>query len=149
MVPDRRSQVDRRKNKFNTFLTGKVRISGRRSGKDRRKFERFRLKEPTFSEFKGNTTVIGEIVDVSMGGLSSRYVGNETLTTEGIFKLTVYNTEKGFILKNISVEIVADQVLPPEELLSSTIISRCGVRFIELPEAQESELENFMQNHTL
>ena len=148
MVPDRRSQVDRRKNKLNTFLAGKVRISGRRSGKDRRKFERFRLKEPTFSELKGNTTVIGEIVDVSMGGLSSRYVGNETLT-EGIFKLTVYNTEKGFILRNIPVEIVADQVLPPEELLSATIISRCGVRFIELPKAQESELENFMQNHTL
>lgn len=115
---------------------------------ERRENERFRAKNGAFVALRPHYTKLGQISDISMGGLSFHYMSREELPNESFDVLDILVTNDDFFLEKVPFEIVADFELTKVPL-SRVAIKRCSVRFGALTNDQRSLLENFIDNHTI
>jgi hypothetical protein len=119
-------------------------------GKDeseRRKHKRYPVKNGAFAVLGPPSTKIGQIINISMGGLAFGYIaGKEPSDTS--FELGILLAEDSFHLTKVPFKTVSDQEAK-EVPFSSLTMRRCGVQFGELRPNQMSQLEYFMQNHTI
>jgi hypothetical protein len=83
-----------------------------------------------------------------MGGLAFRYISDGDQVNESR-ELEIYLANNGFHLKEVPFNTISDLELPNEFPLSSIIMRRRGVQFGELPQTRVSQLEYFIQNHTV
>ena len=114
--------------------------------KERREYQRFRVQEGTFAVFGPDSNKIGQIIDISMGGLAFHYMSGEE--PNGSKELNIFLAESSFYLRKIPFRTVWDQDTR-QVPFSSIDIRRCGVEFGSLSEAQSSQLESFIDDHTL
>jgi hypothetical protein len=115
---------------------------------ERRKFRRFRVKHPAFVVFNTQPTKLGEILDVSMNGLSFRYmVDSEELVNQSR-ELDILYGDDDFYLDKLHFRTVADRMTNNGLPFSTMIMRRRGVQFCELVEAQQSQLEYFIKHNT-
>ena len=115
---------------------------------DNRKHTRFRSQDLAFAAFGSHDKEIGQIIDISMGGLAFRYIADgDQLNVSR--ELEIYLANNGFHLKKVPFNTISDFELPNEFPLSSIIMRRRGMQFGELLQTQVSQLEYFIQNHTV
>jgi hypothetical protein len=91
---------------------------------------------------------LGTIIDINTIGLTLRYVDREKLSS-GMYKMDIYMIGADFHLGQIPVETISDLELVHGRPYWPITIRRCGVEFEGLTPDQKSELESFIQNHTL
>ncbi len=115
---------------------------------EKRKHKRFRLKDLTYAAFGSRAMKIGQIVDISMGGLAFHYIADGD-QINNVHELEIYLATNGFHMTEVPFTTVSDFLLPSEFPLSTIIMRRCGVQFGELNEQQVSQLGYLIQNHTL
>ena len=115
---------------------------------EKRKHKRFRVKERAFVEFSVNPIKVGEMIDISVGGLSFRYLGNGECS-EKTFDIKIYFPEGGFISEEINFRTASDFEIRPEFFPAITKIRRRGGCFENLNQSQKSQIEQFIQNHTI
>ena len=116
-----------------------------RIGRDeRRKHNRHRAKGNAFVEYGIESPKVGQVIDVSMGGLSFRYFV-DGVPTEESFELTMYCVLNGFHLENAPVITVSDVSLPTFVFPKQR---RRGVRFGNLTSKQKTQVKYFLKNHT-
>jgi len=115
---------------------------------ERRENERFRVKNDAFVALRPHYTKLGQISDISMGGLSFHYMSREELPNESFDVLDILVTNDDFFLEKVPFEIVVDLELTKVPL-SHVTIKRCSVRFGALTDDQRSQLEDFIDNHTI
>jgi len=115
---------------------------------DKRKHKRFRSQDLAFAAFGSHIKEIGQIMDISMGGLAFRYIADGDQLNES-HELEIYLANNGFHLKEVPFNTISDFELTSEFPLSSIIMRRRGVQFGELPQTRVSQLEYFIQNHTV
>ena len=119
---------------------------------ERRKHGRFQVKNGAFAVLGAvfwphSTQKLGQIKDISMGGLAFSYMAREELSDESV-RLGIFLAENRFHLREIPFETIWD-VETEKEPFSSITMRRCGVRFGKLTPNQISELKYFIRNHTL
>jgi hypothetical protein len=116
---------------------------------ERRKHKRFHAKDGTFAVLRPQwpySTKIGQIIDISMGGLAFSDVAGEDQPNRS-YELDILLAEHSFHLTKIPFETIWDQ--EAEQLPSSTLsMRRCGVQFGELTRNQKSQLEYFVWHYT-
>jgi hypothetical protein len=113
---------------------------------ERRKDKRFEAPAGLFVAFKPHDARLGEIIDISMGGLAFRYLATKKLSN-GSYKLKIFLTEGDFYLHDLRFETVTDfgtfQI--PH---TSITMRRSGLQFGELTPDQRAQLKHFIHNHT-
>jgi len=114
---------------------------------EQRQHRRFEV--PT-SSFVSNNTVMGQIMDVSIGGLAFCYIGKEF--TDGSY-LDVFAPEHDFHLNKVPCKAVGDFEIRNKVLskIGDTApahfktMRRGSVEFCELSPGQRSQLKDFLQ----
>lgn len=120
---------------------------------ERRKHERYPVPTGVIAVLGPHFDRVGQIMDISRGGIGFRYVDS----SEGVRDLTELDIvfESGrFYLDKLPCATRSDVIIPDEFSLSlgRTAVGstrRCGVQLGDLMPRQVSQLEYFIQNHTI
>jgi hypothetical protein len=113
---------------------------------EKRQHKRFQVPKGTFVGLGPHDTKVGQIIDVGMGGLAFRYVGSEEPSNG---ELDVFLNERDFYLGRVPFRTVSDFEITSRRDSISTAMRRSGVQFRKMKPNQISQLEYFIQNHTL
>ena len=114
----------------------------------RRNNTRFRVPEGTFAKVKGSANKVGQMIDISKGGLAFRYIDIGERPNRS-FELDMIVKNNGFHLGNVPLITTSDLEADKEFAFSSIPMRRSGGQFGELMDSQISQLEYFIQNHTI
>jgi hypothetical protein len=117
---------------------------------ERRKHKRYMAPHGVFAVLavESHFAKLGQIMDVSRGGLSFSYAGTEEWISESS-ELDILFPERKFRLDNLPFKTVSDFEMVGETLASDVAIRRRGVRFGGLTYEQKFELEQFIRRDTL
>ncbi len=124
------------------------RIMDRKERVERRKHKRFRAEDGAYAAIRPHYNKIGQIIDVSRGGLAFRYMVCDS-ENDGSYELDIFLLGNGFHLDKVSVRMVSDQDMPKGVSPGSLNMRRCAVQFEELSQKESLQLDYFMENHTL
>ena len=119
--------------------------------KEKRKTTRFKVKEGAYaisSSTKSNE-LLGQIIDISTGGLSFSYLDYEN-KYESIepSDIDLFISGAGFFFNNLRIKTISDIVLPETHSFSSLPIRRRSIQFSNLSKQDKSNLDNFIQQYT-
>ena len=112
---------------------------------ERRKHRRFEVPTGVFVSFRPHDGKLGEIIDISMGGLAFRYLATSE-PSNGSYRLKIFLTESDFCLNDVMFETVSDfgtDQIP----FTSVTMRRSGVQFSNMTSRQVSQLERFIDSH--
>ena len=118
--------------------------------REQRAHERYYVKEGAFVVIKkrqDSKLTVGQIIDISSGGLALKYMSNGELTNDNN-KLDIYFTGKGLQLKDISFKLICDFGLESSFPFSSVFMRRGCVQFKYLENEHKSQLSNFIKKYT-
>ncbi len=114
---------------------------------DQRKFRRFKVKEGAFAVLQNGDSKIGQLIDISRGGLGIRYI-NEEDGSHRFYELDIFLTNEGFYIKRVPFKTVSDFEVSVQQPNNIVFMRRRGVQFGELTLRQISHLEYFIHNYT-
>ncbi len=118
-------------------------MTDRKEWADRRRFTRFRVPTNAFAFFGSRAAKLGQIIDISIGGLSFKYMADvERPYTSR--ELDILLPGGAFYLDGIPFRTISDYGLDGEREEGLTT-RRCGVEFGPLTEAQKTELNYFIE----
>ena len=146
----RRLGLDRRAVDNPIYKGIERRINGdRRKGIRKRTHPRFRAKDLTFVKLNSeNKEDIGQLVDISMAGLSLRYfIDGEK--SQNYSSLGIFLSGGAFNIDQIPFRVVADNALNSNSPFSTIILRRYAVQFEKLTPEQSAMLDYFLLKHTL
>lgn len=111
------------------------------------KHKRFLAQDGAFVELRDHRGKIGEIIDVSKGGLAFHYIdiGDRP---KGSLELDIYLKQTGFRLEKLPAKTVSDVGIPRSFHQGIITIRRHGVQFGKLTKSQKSRLEYFIRHFT-
>ena len=118
---------------------------------ERRKHERFQAEDGALAVLRRpwpHPTTLGQIIDISMGGLAFRYIAGEERSHEPS-ELEILSGDCSFRLDKIPFETISDFKIANEAPFKFIEMRRSGVQFGELRPEQMSQLEYFIQNHAI
>ena len=111
---------------------------------ERRRHKRFEI--PSYSAYAvfrrhwPRSSIMGNIVDISLGGLSFQYIGSEKCSYRSS-DMDILLTDGSFYLNRVRVNAISD--------LSVGLETRqCSVQFGDLRDNQKSDLRYFIQTYT-
>jgi len=119
-----------------------------KNGKDRRKQPRFKAVNGAYAAIRKSASRLGQIKDISIGGLAFKYLANEGSTNDAL-ALDIFITKHNFYIKDIPIHLVRDTQLDVESPFSTVPIRQQGVQFGDLSEEQRSQLKQLLRDHTL
>ncbi len=91
--------------------------------------------------------VVGQITDVSLGGLSFQYVSSRVRSKDSP-ALRISSIDGTFQLDRIPFKVAWDVEMPQSFSYGPISLRRCGVEFGDLTDTQKLGLRHFIQNHT-
>ena len=110
---------------------------------ERREYKRFKLKENVFA---ADADRMGQIVDLSMGGLSFRYPELQKQSVESQ-ELDIFVKDNSFFLQNLSITTVSDRKVVDDINYPMPLLRQRGVKFQELTSEQKFQLEYLLWTH--
>ena len=120
----------------------------RKRGLEKRETKRVKAREDAYAVFRPTFTKLGQIIDISWGGLAFCYPVTGDKTT-GFSELDIFLTNQGFYLERIPSNTISDFKIHKRFSHSSMPTRRCGVKFGALSPFQVSRLDYFIRNYTL
>lgn len=114
---------------------------------EKRKHKRFRAKEGAYAVLSGSVSKMGQILDISRGGLAFRYIDIGDRPSETC-ALDILWEDSGLRLDNVAFEIISDLDASKDFPFSTIPMRRCGGKPTGLSNEQISKLEYFFQNYT-
>lgn len=121
---------------------------------EQRRHKRYQVPTGLFVALGPNDTILGQILDISMGGLAFRYLDSKKPTDCSY--LNIFLIEHDFCLGNVPITSVSDYEIDNTVVckivdgvpLSCRAMKRSSVQFGELTYHQRYQIEGFIQNHT-
>jgi hypothetical protein len=108
---------------------------------ERRKHKRFEIRGGAYVAVGPNFDQVGPLIDISMGGLSFRYMASEK-QPNGL-SLDIFSADRDFYFGYVPFKEVSD--LPTGEGPSSSpVMRRSSVRFEDLTHYQRAQLEHLI-----
>ena len=115
---------------------------------ERRQQKRFKVQEGAFAALVAQESRLGQIKDISIRGLSFRYIdSNEKLENADELKIILGN--EGLYLDNVPFKKISDIEIESEYSFSTVKMRQIGLEFGELTTAQQNRLTQFIENHTI
>ena len=120
----------------------------RRVSDERRQQKRFKAQEGAFAALVAQESRLGQIKDISIRGLSFRYIdNNEKLDHADKLKIILGN--EGLYLDNVPFKKISDFEIESEYHFSTVKMRQIGLEFGELTVEQQVRLDRFIQYHTI
>ena len=116
--------------------------------KGQRKHRRFGAPTGTYVALRPDFIKVGQITDISVGGLGFDYVGDDEGSSAESRELDILMLDGAFHLYNILCRIISDLVTHRSPPGLTTNMRRCGVQFEELTAYQSGRLKYFIEKHT-
>ena len=114
---------------------------------ERRQYKRFQAKSGAFALSKASVNTLGQIVDISQGGLAFEYMARGE-TTNGTAEIDILFAERFFYLQSLPCKVISDSEITLQNPFSSIRMRRLSVEFTKLTPKQRSELKHFIDHHT-
>ena len=116
---------------------------------ERRKHERFKAGDGALAVLRRSwphPTTLGQIIDISMGGLAFRCIADEERSDRSS-ELSIMLADSSFYLHKLPIKPVSD--FETAKMPSGSMTPRrFRVQFKELTDKQGSQLKYFIRNHT-
>jgi len=110
---------------------------------EQRKHNRFQVKSPSFAVLRPNANKLGQIIDISRGGLAFRYDANKAQGNRAS-QLAIL-ADNSFCLDEVPIKTISDFELDSADIFKT--MRRCGVQFGKLTPDQTSHVEFFIRNY--
>ena len=114
---------------------------------ERREHKRFVVQEGVYALLKSNSSKLGQIKNISRGGLAFSYIVDEEQNHDS-FKVDIFISNLGYCLKDIPSKKISDFHVDNKLPFSTFSIRQVGIQFNELNHNQLSQLDNFIRDHT-
>jgi hypothetical protein len=114
-----------------------------KKGAERRRHERYEVKDRIFITFRPQFDRIGWITDISKGGVSLEYstIQEYSALTEKV-SVDIFSSPRKFDLSNLSCQLIYDARVDRGKGFIETIETRrCGLVFENLSQHQAAQLE--------
>lgn len=114
---------------------------------ERRKEERYTVKEGTYALMRQPANKIGQIIDISMSGLAFSYL---SITSNDNNKKSAYMdllAEEGLLVESLPIVPVSKTIIPDKHSFSHLNIWRQSVKFEGLSEHQKNLLESIIKQY--
>ena len=123
-------------------------MAGIRVSEERRQQKRFKAREGAFAALVDQESRLGQIKDISLQGLSFRYIDNhEKLKKASELKIIIGN--QGLYLDKLPFKIIFDFEIESEFSFSRVNMRQVGLKFGDLTPVQRGRLDHFLNNHTI
>jgi hypothetical protein len=114
---------------------------------ERRRHKRFRTKEGAYAVLSGPVSKMGQILDISRGGLAFRYIDIGDRPKETCV-LDILRDDNVFRVENVSFKIISDLDASKDFPFSTIPMRRCGGKFTGLNDKQVDDLAYLIENYT-
>jgi len=115
-------------------------------GTEKRKDVRHPLNEEVFAALGRKYDKVGQVKDISLGGLGFEYIGSKD--AEGAQdQVDIFCSGSDDSIYNIACRVIYDRVLHVPQIdpryVDSLTIRRCGIEFVELEKDDVERLQEF------
>ena len=120
---------------------------------ERRKYTRYPIKDGAYATISPESTKLGQIVNISIGGLVFKYIDTDpdTQTKENIQE-SLFLSSMGYYVGDIDFKTVSDYEMPdctiPEASFNTMKIRVRHVKFTDLKLKQLFDLDYYIENNT-
>ena len=115
---------------------------------ERRQQKRFKAQEGAFAALVAQESRLGQIKDISIRGLSFRYIdGHERLENADALKIIL--GDEGLYLDNVPFKKISDFEIENEFSFSRIKMRQIGLEFGDLTPGQRDRLNRFIKHHTI
>lgn len=114
---------------------------------ERRAHPRYGVNEGTYAAISPNSDKMGQIINISRGGLAFRYIVQNGQVQDPL-ETHVFVGDNGFYLEKMPYETVADYPVPIGSSLSSLRMRVRRIRFGPLSDHHTAQLDYFLSHRT-
>ncbi len=112
---------------------------------ERRQHSRYRVSSRAFAVHWSAPTIIGQIIDISKGGIAFSYIDDTIMETAT--ELGILYTEGNFFLEKVLFQRVSDTAISGHPK-STVKMKRLSGKFLSLSEPQQEELKLFIEQYS-
>lgn len=122
---------------------------GRKRTIERRRSKRFKAVEGAYAAISPNSNKLGQIIDISMGGLCFKYIDteNESEIKEKRNKESIFLSSMGYYVGDLPFQTICDYELTDTPSFSSMKVRKRHVKFTDLTFKQLFDLDYYLKNN--
>ncbi len=122
---------------------------GRKRTIERRKNKRYKAVEGAYAAISPNSHKLGQIIDISMGGLSFKYIDTSNGDNESETKPeeAVFLSSMGYYVGDLPFQTIADYEVTNTPSFSSMKVRKRHVKFSDLSFKQLFDLDYYLRNN--
>lgn len=124
----------------------KIDLKDDRTLVERRKHERYKVKDGIVAVPHASSTRFGKIREISMGGLTVRYFEEKEWGCEPS-EIDLVMSDADFSLDRVPIKITFDMEKPTLTPYRILYERQCGLQFGKLSKLQLAQLSNYLQNY--
>lgn len=122
---------------------------GRKRTIERRKTKRYKALKGAYAAISPNSNKIGQIIDISMGGLCFKYIHTENKSEEPVNRNeeSIFLSSMGYYVGDLPFQTIADYEITDRPSFSSMKVRKRHVKFTDLTFKQLFDLDYYLKNN--
>ena len=122
---------------------------GRKRTVERRRNKRYKAVDGAYAAISPNSHKLGQIIDISMGGLSFKYIdtSNDDNESDNIPEDSVFLSSMGYYVGDLPFKTVSDYEITNAPSFSSMKVRKRHVQFTDLSFKQLFDLDYYLRNN--
>lgn len=122
---------------------------GRKRTVERRKNKRYKAVEGAYAAISPNSHKLGQIIDISMGGLSFKYIdtSNDEMDNGVAPEESIFLSSMGYYVGDLPFKTVSDYEVTNAPSFSSMKVRKRHVQFTDLSFKQLFDLDYYLRNN--
>jgi len=122
---------------------------GRKRTVERRRNKRYKAVEGAYAAISPNSHKLGQIIDISMGGLSFKYIdtSKEDNESDSTPEDSVFLSSMGYYVGDLPFKTVSDYEITNAPSFSSMKVRKRHVQFTDLSFKQLFDLDYYLRNN--
>lgn len=122
---------------------------GRKRTIERRKNKRYKAVDGAYAAISPNSHKLGQIIDISMGGLCFKYIDTSSEADERDAKTedAIFLSSMGYYVGDLPFKTVSDYEVPNSPSFSAMKIRKRHVKFTDLTLKQLFDLDYYLRNN--
>ena len=121
----------------------------RKIAEEKRKNRRYKAIEGAYASVSPNSHKLGQIIDISMGGLSFKYMDPSSKDKQNtdMPNKTIFLSSMGYYVGDLPFKTVADYEVTNTPSFNSMMVRKRHVQFTDLSSKQLFDLKHYLRNN--
>ncbi len=122
---------------------------GRKRTVERRRNKRYKAVEGAYAAISPNSHKLGQVIDISMGGLSFKYIDTSSDDSENsrLPEESIFLSSMGYYVGDLPFKTVSDYEITNAPSFSSMKVRKRHVQFTDLSFKQLFDLDYYLRNN--